>query len=70
MIEVETSVLIDRPIQQVFEFVTTPENDAKWYVGLESWDHTPDEPAGVGSTSQSKIRFLDIPVEVTWKVIS
>jgi uncharacterized protein YndB with AHSA1/START domain len=69
MIEIEKSVVIDQPIQQVFEFVTTPENDAKWYVGLESWDHTPNEPSGVGSTSQSKIRFLGIPIEVTWEVI-
>jgi carbon monoxide dehydrogenase subunit G len=69
MIEVETSIVIDKSIEKVFEFVTKPENDAKWYVGLESWDHTPGEPAGVGSTSQSKIRFLGIPIEVTWEVI-
>ena len=69
MVKVETSVVVNQPIEKVFEFVTTPENDAKWYVGLESWDHTPGEPAGVGSTSQSKIRFLGIPIEVTWEVI-
>jgi uncharacterized protein YndB with AHSA1/START domain len=69
MIEVKASVVVNQPIEKVFEFVTTPENDTKWYVGLESWDHTPDEPAGVGSTSQSKIRFLGIPFDVTWEVI-
>ena len=69
MIEVEKSVVIDQPIEMVFAFVTKPENDAQWYVGLESWDHTPGEPAGVGSTSQSKIRWLGIPIEVTWEVI-
>lgn len=69
MIEVKTSVVINQPIEKVFEFVTKPENDIKWYVGLRSWDHTPDEPAGVGSTSQSKIRFLGIGVEVTWEVV-
>jgi carbon monoxide dehydrogenase subunit G len=68
MIKVGTSVLVNKPIKEVFDFVTTPENDEKWYVGVESWDHTPGEPAGVGSTSQSKIRFLGIPVTVTWKV--
>jgi uncharacterized protein YndB with AHSA1/START domain len=69
MVDVKTSVVINQPVEKVFEFVTKPENDIKWYVGLESWDHTPDEPAGVGSTSQSKIRFLGIPVEVTWEVV-
>jgi uncharacterized protein YndB with AHSA1/START domain len=69
MIKVQSSVLVDQPVERVFEFVTTPENDAQWYVGVESWDHSPGEPAGVGSTSQSKLRFLGIPIEVTWEVI-
>jgi uncharacterized protein YndB with AHSA1/START domain len=68
MIEVTTSVLINQPIDKVFEFVTKPENDASWYIGIESWDHTPNEPAGVGSTSQSTIRFLGAPMTVEWEV--
>ena len=68
MVEVETSVLINQPIEKVFEFVTTPENDAQWYIGVESRDHTPGEPAGVGSTSQSEIRFLGVSVTVDWEV--
>ena len=68
MIKVETSVLINQPIDKVFEFVTTPENDAQWYIGVESRDHTPGEPAGVGSTSQSEIRFLGVAVTVDWEV--
>ena len=69
MVEVETSVLVNRPIEKVFEFVTTPENDAQWYIGVESRDHTPDEPSGVGSTSMSEIRFLGVPMEVVWEVV-
>lgn len=68
MVEVETSVLINQPIEKVFEFVTTPENDAQWMIGVESRDHTPGEPPGVGSTSQSEIRFLGVSVRVTWEV--
>ena len=68
MVKVETSVLINQPIEKVFEFVTTPENDAQWYIGVESRDHTPGEPAGVGSTSQSEIRFLGVSVTVDWEV--
>lgn len=69
MIEVESSVLINQPIEKVFEFVTTPENDAQWYIGIESRDHTPGEPAGVGSTSQSDMRFMGVPMTVTWEVV-
>ena len=68
MVKVESSVLVDQPIQKVFEFVTTPENDAQWYIGVESRDHTPGEPAGVGSTSQSTIRFLGVSMTVEWEV--
>jgi len=68
MVEVETSVLINQPTERVFEFVTTPENDAQWMIGVESRDHTPGEPAGVGSTSQSEMRFLGVSVTVTWEV--
>lgn len=68
MVKVETSVLVNQPIEKVFKFVTTPENDAQWYIGLESRDHTPGEPAGVGSTSQSDIRFLGVLVTVDWEV--
>ena len=69
MINVESSVTISQPIEKVFEFMTKPENDAKWFFGAESKDHTPGEPAGVGSTSQSKLRFLGVPITVTWEVI-
>lgn len=69
MVKVETSVLVNQPIEKAFEFVTTPENDAKWYIGVESRDHTPGEPAGVGSTSMSEIRFLGLAMEVEWEVI-
>ena len=69
MVEVETSVLVKQPIKKVFDFVTTPENDVQWYIGLESRDHTPDEPSGVGSTSMSTIRFLGVPMEVVWEVV-
>jgi carbon monoxide dehydrogenase subunit G len=69
MVKVETSVLINQPIEKVFKFVTTPENDAQWYIGVESRDHTPGEPAGVGSTSMSEIRFLGVAVTVEWEVV-
>ena len=69
MINVETNVLVNQPIEKVFEFVTTPENDSQWYIGIESRDHTPGEPPGVGSTSQSDIRFLGVSMTVDWEVV-
>lgn len=69
MVKIETSVLVNQPIEKVFDFVTTPENDSQWYIGIESRDHTPGEPAGVGSTSMSEIRFLGVTMTVEWEVV-
>ena len=33
MINLMASILIDRPIEQVFDFVSTPENDIQWQYG-------------------------------------
>jgi uncharacterized protein YndB with AHSA1/START domain len=67
MVTVETSVLIDQPIDKVFEYVTTPENDHEWYIGIES-KKTSESPTGVGSTSESQIRFLGVHMTVGWEV--
>ncbi len=67
MVTVETSVLINQPIDKVFEYVTTPENDHEWYIGIES-KTTSEGPTGVGSTSESKIRFLGVHLTVGWEV--
>jgi hypothetical protein len=33
MIKLFSSTLIERPIKQVFDFVSTPENDFQWQYG-------------------------------------
>lgn len=67
MINVETSVEINQPIEKVFEFVTTPENDSQWLLGLES-KKTSEGPEDVGATSESEIRFLGVHIHTTWEV--
>ena len=67
MVTVETSVLINQPIEKVFEYVTTPENDHEWYIGIES-KTTSEGATGVGSTSESQIRFLGVHMTVGWEV--
>src|SRR5215469_3500309 len=67
MINVETSVLIDRPIEKVFAFVTTPENDDQWLIGVKA-KKTTTEPTGVGSTSETEIRFLGQSIKTTFEV--
>ena len=69
MIKIETSVVINRPIEKVFEFVTTPENDVQWLAGIVEAKKTSPGPEDVGATSTSEIHFLGMRIKTDWEVI-
>jgi carbon monoxide dehydrogenase subunit G len=58
MIKIEKSVLIKRPQQEVFDFVTDLSNDSKWQSSIESVERVSDGPIGVGSTWRYVTKFL------------
>ncbi len=69
MIKVESSIVINRPVSEVFAFLTDPANNAKWQDGLvESRLESPG-PVGLGSkiTDVRKLmgRQLESKLEVT-----
>jgi uncharacterized membrane protein len=50
MFKYEKSVFINRPQQEVFDFVTDLSNDPKWQSRIESVERVSEGPIGVGST--------------------
>lgn len=50
MIKLEKSIFINRPQQEVFDFVTNLANDPKWQSTIESVERTSEGPIGAGST--------------------
>jgi uncharacterized membrane protein len=58
MIKFEKNVLINRPQQEVFDFVTDLSNDPKWQSSIESVERVSDGPIGVGSTWRYVTNFL------------
>jgi uncharacterized protein YndB with AHSA1/START domain len=66
----EFSVFIDRPPQEVFDFVTNPDNDHLWQETLVSSEWVTPEPAGAGSIKKVVIRFLGRNMEGTVEYIS
>jgi uncharacterized membrane protein len=58
MIKFEKNVLINRPQQEVFDFVTDLSNDYKWQSSIESVEQVSDGPIGVGSTWRYVGKFL------------
>jgi ligand-binding SRPBCC domain-containing protein len=68
MPSVEESIVIDRPAEDVFAFVTTPENDRLWSSTAVERVREEDEPIRVGSRIRAVDKFLGRRVESTLRV--
>jgi uncharacterized membrane protein len=69
MIQVKTSVQIDRASEEVFDFISNFENNPKWQSGMVSAEVTSQGPLGVGSTYSQVAKFLGRPVVSEFEVI-
>ena len=58
MIELEIGTLIDRPIHEVFAFVSMPTNLPRWQAGIKEVKQTSSGPLGVGATFQNSGEIL------------
>jgi uncharacterized protein YndB with AHSA1/START domain len=55
---VETTITIERPISEVFEYVSTPENDPSWVSLFLRHERTAPGPIRVGTTTEEVVKFL------------
>jgi uncharacterized protein YndB with AHSA1/START domain len=69
MVKVELSVIINRPVAEVFAFVTDPANNAKWQDGLVESRLVSSGSVGVGAQITDVRKFIgrdmDSKLEVT-----
>jgi hypothetical protein len=68
MARVEHSVVIGRPVDEVFAFVTCVENNVKWQPSLLAAAADTAGPVGVGSRFRERRRVLGIPVESEYAI--
>ena len=68
MYNFELSTFINRPVQEVFDFVTNPANYAKWSSGIRSAEWTSDGPPGVGSTVKGVASMLGRKIEFVTEI--
>ncbi len=68
MPRLDSSIVIDRPIDQTFEFTTDPANETRWTTLVVESEVTSNGSYGVGSTGRTVIRFLGRVFESTWEV--
>ncbi len=65
---VESTVTIERPIEEVFEFVSTPENDPTWVPNSLRHQRTLPGPMRVGMTTEETMKYLGRTSRDTWEV--
>ena len=68
MVKVKTSVVINRPVEEVFEFADDPNNDAQWQTGLIESKQISEGPPGVGTTFLYVSQFLGKRLESTFEI--
>jgi hypothetical protein len=70
MITDERSIVIDRPLEEVFAFVTDPHNNALWCGWFIESEVTSNGPIGVGTTFRNVATFLGKRIEADAVVTS
>jgi uncharacterized protein YndB with AHSA1/START domain len=70
MVTTSVSIIIERPIEEVFAFLTDARNNALWQAnaGLKATRQEPEEPVGVGTRITETWQFLGRKTEATREV--
>lgn len=69
MIEVMTEILIKRPLDEVFGFISNFENNRQWQSGMQEAKFISQPPLRVGSTYSQVANFLGREINSTFEVI-
>jgi hypothetical protein len=65
----KVGVLISRPLDEVFGFVSDVRNRPRWDESVDSEELTSPEPIGVGSTVRTRLRSMGREYQYTWEVV-
>jgi uncharacterized membrane protein len=68
-VDVQTEIVIDRPVDVVATYAADPTNAPEWYVNIESVDWQTPPPASVGSKMTFIARFLGRRLEYTYELV-
>ena len=68
MTRIERSVILDRPLAEVWQYVHDPANDAVWQTSILETRHEGGPPMDVGTRMVEVRRFLGRRFETAWEV--
>jgi uncharacterized membrane protein len=66
---VEVSVLVERPADEVFAYITNFENNPKWQSGMQECTFTTEPPLRVGSRYKQVAKFMGQRIESAFEVL-
>ena len=69
MIQVDLSINIEAPKEEVFAYTTNSENDPNWMEEVVNVRKTSEGPIGVGSTFENQVEFLGKTIEDTQEIV-
>jgi carbon monoxide dehydrogenase subunit G len=69
MIQFAQSVLIERPVDEVFSFISDFENEPAWCEEVVRTQQTSEGPVGVGSTFTDHVEFMGRTMESAYAVL-
>jgi uncharacterized protein YndB with AHSA1/START domain len=64
----ENTITIEQPVEEVFEYVSTPENDPTWVSASLRNQRTSPGPLRVGMTTEEDVKFLGQTSRDTWEI--
>jgi hypothetical protein len=64
----EHTVVIERPIEEVFAYITDANNDSLWQSASLETEQTSEGAVGVGTTYRNVSKFLGRRIEATFEV--
>jgi carbon monoxide dehydrogenase subunit G len=70
MINLDLSVLIDKPVKDVFAFVTNPNNMSKWNSAIVSLEQITPGPVGMGTKFKNVGEMMGRRVEGEMQVVA
>ena len=65
----KVTVVIDRPLDEVFAFVGDVRNRPSWDDSVDSEELTSAEPIGVGTTVRTRLTSMGRQYEYTWAIV-
>ena len=68
MARIELNVVINRPVEEVYAYMSNPENNSQWQSHCLGSVITSEGPIGVGTTFTYEIKFLGRRIKSIWEI--